>query len=850
MSQSIHKRSFSESYTSEEEEIDVNNLQKEFERELSTDTDSTNNSDSESVASNCETFGLKIGDTFENWDLAIKHVEKHAMENGFEVVKQRLQKNKKNEIVRRTFECKHSREYHAKKKADVEDNRERESVKINCPWKVNLYLTDVVRITSMCDEHNHPLLDDIQNVAPKFHRLNSEMLEEVEFLVNIGCGAGPIICGLQKRFPDAIIHPKNVYNAINIFRRNKRMIKTDAAETYEKLMRLQREEHGWFVEAKLEGEDNHLTGLFWMRPSQIDLWRRFHDVAINDNTAQTNRYRMYLSLTIIVDNNMRSRIAATAIVADETKETYQWILECLLRATGIAPRVLFTDADAGMIAAVHETLPSTKHNYCIWHIRKNIEKNLKGKLCSKYSNFVKEWNKCRNSFSETEFKNRWRDLLTNYPEAKSYLERTLGVDVTSWALCYTHRSFNGGTQSTQRAESYNSLIKRSLKVTTTLYELDTQIQLQLDREEKFEREEQKSKNPTIGLPNVIDRFFKPINLVIKKYLTPRVLKMQHCQMNECLLYCVKKVENWEDLLGDEVNDEEIDIQEMYSEDQEEKSYNEEENNNTDPIGMTEVTGNIEFAEDNYESMILNLDSLIKCINRTSIHEAMFHIGLIPARWYNSETTNDPQKEAAITIFSKKSSSDDREFVYEHPIEPNFDILNEIRNVQMFSETVKQNLSHKVKYNQGIRYAKKAVNLALEMGCEDELNKLLQDWIKVKERTIRDNLSKSNKENLPNISNPRLVRTKGAPKKRVKSALENTTTKYHNKGKEKIYATANSQDTDHISEAILRPIPQNNNQGSKRNSNMEIQGKYLGDNERCKMNFPLILKSEMNSLWAS
>ncbi|CAB4382816.1 unnamed protein product [Rhizophagus irregularis] len=130
--------------------------------------------------------------------------------------------------------------------------------------------------------------------------------------------------------------------------------------------------------------------------------------------------------------------------------------------------------------------------------------------------------------------------------------------------------------------------------------------------------------------------------------------------------------------------------------------------------------------------------------------------------------NDPQKEAAITIFSKKSLSDNREFVYEHLIEPNFDILNEIH----------------------IGYAKKAVNLALEMGCEDELNKLLQNWIKVKERTIRDNLSKSNKENLPNISNPRQVRTKGAPKKCVKSTLENTTTKYHNKGKEKIYVTAN------------------------------------------------------------
>ena len=131
-------------------------------------------------------------------------------------------------------------------------------------------------------------------------------------------------------------------------------------------MQLQQEEHGWFVEARLEEEDNHLTGLFWMRPSQIDLWRRFHDVVINDNTAQTNRYRMYLSLTIVIDNHACSRMVATAVVADETKETYQWILECLLNATnGLVPQVLFTDADAGISAAIHETLPSTKHNYCI-----------------------------------------------------------------------------------------------------------------------------------------------------------------------------------------------------------------------------------------------------------------------------------------------------------------------------------------------------------------------------------------------------------------------------------------------------------------------------------------------------
>ncbi len=65
---------------------------------------------------------------------------------------------------------------------------------------------------------------------------------------------------------------------------------------------MQHKEHGQFVETRVKGEDNHLTSLFWMRPSQIDLQKRFHDIVINDNTSKTNQYQMYLSLTIVVDN--------------------------------------------------------------------------------------------------------------------------------------------------------------------------------------------------------------------------------------------------------------------------------------------------------------------------------------------------------------------------------------------------------------------------------------------------------------------------------------------------------------------------------------------------------------------
>ncbi|PKK59376.1 hypothetical protein RhiirC2_641717, partial [Rhizophagus irregularis] len=64
---------------------------------------------------------------------------------------------------------------------------------------------------------------------------------------------------------------------------------------------------------------------------------------------------------------------------------------------------LFTDADSAMVSPIHEILPSIKHNYCIWHLRKNLDKNLRGWLRKNYNKFVKAWNKCRNSFSEYEF---------------------------------------------------------------------------------------------------------------------------------------------------------------------------------------------------------------------------------------------------------------------------------------------------------------------------------------------------------------------------------------------------------------------------------------------------------------
>ncbi|CAG8565906.1 6030_t:CDS:2 [Funneliformis mosseae] len=352
-----NKHHLFEVYSSEEEIDDINELQDKYEYE------SVSNKEEYSL------FGIETGDVFESWDLAEKQVQSFAKNTGFEVKKFQLEKNKEGV-------------YHAQKKADIEDT---------------------------CERKNENLVSN--------HHLSPEILEEIEFLINIGCGMGPIILALQKHFFEIVIYPKYVYNAICHIQNSQNKSKIDATETFKKLMKLQ----------------------------------------------------------------------------------------------------------------------------------------------------------------QNEFQKRWYKLLTSYLTAKKYLTRTLGQVVTSWALCYTSRLFNVGIQSTQRVEGYNSLIKRLVKSSATLFELDTHIQSLLNKEQQFERHEQLNQNLTVGLPNVVGRYFKRIDAIIKKFLTLRVLKMQHNQMNKSLLYRDDKVKNWKDLLENEIveQDEDGEDGEEQQSDDEKQSDNKE-----------------------------------------------------------------------------------------------------------------------------------------------------------------------------------------------------------------------------------------------------------------------------------
>jgi len=134
---------------------------------------------------------------------------------------------------------------------------------------------------------------------------------------------------------------------------------------------------------------------------------------------------MALSLFVAIDNNYKTRIVAQALTKYENQDDFNWIFRCTLQATNnLLPKVLFTDSDPAIIAAVQVVYPQTRHLLCIYHLLENVKKKAKSKLRGESaSSFVTDFYTMRNSYSEDQFDTKYKEMLTKYEPCHPYLEK-------------------------------------------------------------------------------------------------------------------------------------------------------------------------------------------------------------------------------------------------------------------------------------------------------------------------------------------------------------------------------------------------------------------------------------------
>jgi len=478
--------------------------------------------------------------------LHYRHINEHARIRGFAFVVTKSEVAEDGHLRRRTYTCMKGQRFKSRKEAHVLDERNRGRNGIKCSFHVNVYRSkkeNVIYIVNILGKHNHALVENIELVAPKYRKLTPAMQSDVELMASCGVRAGAIIEVLEKKH-DKSIHHRNVYNLIQTIRREKGKI-SDAGTMYLHLINKQREDPAYHVDACFEGSDNHLIALLWMSPQQIQIWAQFRDVVLMDTTCKTNRYNMILVVLLVVDNHNRSRLVATALVSNETQETFNWILNSIFRVTGnLAPALLFTDADLAMVAAVQKTWPATKHQFCLFHIRKNLEKHFLGVFKGdRWELFISSFYHVRNSRAEQLFEERWSAFQEQFSEAARYLQRQLYPTREAWALCFTHKAFNAGIQSTQRVESYNAIFKENLSRVSSLIDVERTVERFLEKESRFQRvNEVKGELPIMKNEDYYQRYFQAVDDVCQQFLTTAIVKLQRCEMNRSAHYRGSHVE--------------------------------------------------------------------------------------------------------------------------------------------------------------------------------------------------------------------------------------------------------------------------------------------------------------------
>ena len=487
-------------------------------------------------------YSLTVGDYFDDWSSVDSFMYQYCFERGFGYQIFRSDKDPTDPTIirRKSFRCSSSNTYKAQKDINHTLHRLRRTMKSNCKWHCNFTFpksSQQVKCTTLEEEHNHEInSSQVPHFIARYRRLNEEMVQDLKFFID--CKVAPItqLEIIKKKYPEHVFHKQDVYNAIYKLRQSNNNESSDSTLLLDVLFEKISQDPRWKVFIRYAGNERRLSGIFWMSPSQQELYQRFSDVILNDNTCKTNKYNMYLSVFLVRDNYGRFRNIANALVEDELASTYTWILQCLAKATNnTIPKSIWTDSKPGLINAISHVFPTTAYFYCLFHIWQNIVKHLKLKI-SNFDEFGKAFYSCRNTLSISIFEQRWKNMIEKFPDCQNYM-KSLYNNRINWAKAYLPSQFNAGIQSTQSVESFNNIIKKSLNSASTLCDVEAAINKRQEEEMQYcQLTDIKAQYTTIGLPHISSQFFSNIDMVLVKFLPPLVLSWQRFQISQSFTY--------------------------------------------------------------------------------------------------------------------------------------------------------------------------------------------------------------------------------------------------------------------------------------------------------------------------
>lgn len=345
---------------------------------------------------------------------------------------------------------------------DPADHRDGKTVRTGCYARVNVNFFaagNMWHITTVDWKHNHPREIPPGGIIPR--PPSQQQREVVTRYAGKNFSRTHLASILSNEFPNHPLEPRQVSNMLNAARAEAaehiQSLGGDVTAVMNSLRAKAAREPGWNWDMQLD-ENQTVVSLFWQSPVQTDLSRRYHDILINDNSYNRNRYQYPLNIGIIIDGHGKSRNAWYALHHNESTETHNWVFQHHLESARIPPDILASDRHPSIIRSASETLPLTRHIYCLHHLTDNISTNLRRKLGGEWENFSRDFWAVYRAISPTEFDRQWESLRARYPSADEYLSSLYDCR-DRWAWYSISSTFTAGVRTNGRSESENRVNK-------------------------------------------------------------------------------------------------------------------------------------------------------------------------------------------------------------------------------------------------------------------------------------------------------------------------------------------------------------------------------------------------------
>lgn len=364
-----------------------------------------------------------------------------------------------------TLRCNHYHEHtpHHLSDIDPSDHRRGKTIKTNCFARVNLNRildTNQWKVTLTHWDHNHAREFPPGSVVTR--PPTKEQRETVAGLAtNSAFRREHIGAILAKDFPDHRLQPRQISNMVNkVHRRAEEDIQLLGGDVAAIIQSLQAKIEGgeaWVYKLRLN-ETQMVIGLWWASPLQVGLLQKYFDILINDSTYNRNRYNYPLNIGVLIDNYGASRNAWYAFQSNEDLESHRWVMQCHLEVAKAPPEVFLSDRHGSLISAVSQTLPLTRHLYCLHHLTGNIMQNVRTTIGSEWDNFNRDFWAAFRAVSPDHFETLWQSLIARYPTAQGYMAEIYDCR-EHWAWAWVSHVFTAGVRTNGRVEVENRINK-------------------------------------------------------------------------------------------------------------------------------------------------------------------------------------------------------------------------------------------------------------------------------------------------------------------------------------------------------------------------------------------------------